>query len=89
MASYEYSHKYTYYDENDNEKTVEVEFNYDPGRPANLTGHPDNWTPADGIELELGPIHRDGQELTTAETIEFLSEHEADIEDDIIEKLRG
>lgn len=32
---------------------LNVKGNYDPGRPANLKGNPDTWTPAESEELEV------------------------------------
>jgi hypothetical protein len=42
----------------DIEVTLELDVDIlDPGRPANLNGHPDGWSPADPVDLDVAAMH--------------------------------
>jgi len=42
-----------YVERNDDELELQITGNHTPGRPANLRGHPDNWSPPEGSETEI------------------------------------
>lgn len=64
---------------------VNVIGTYDAGRPANLKGHPDTWTPAEGEELEVTEL-----KTTDGHAIEFESSEFADKwRDQIVEAIYG
>jgi len=49
------------------DRVIDAEVNYLPGRPANLRGDPDGWTPAEGDEAEiLSATYEDGSPVPAA-----------------------
>lgn len=76
--------EYTFYDAEDDEMVAVIEYEYVAGRPANTSyGHPDNYSPAEPSEIDLGKITVAGRELGREEAIKFLDQHEESIYDAI------
>ena len=72
-----------YTDEEGNETPVVVTGTLVPYTPAKLTGDPDNWSPAEGGELEdfLAVRVADGEEMDNQEAIQEA------LEDKILETM--
>lgn len=73
--------EYTFYGADDDKEIVAtIEYKYVAGRPANTRyGHPDNYSPAEPSEIDLGKITIDGRELGREEAIRFLDTHDESI----------
>jgi hypothetical protein len=46
-----------------NDTLVDVQFEYTRGYPANLSGHPDSWSPEEPDELEIIEVRWNGMNI--------------------------
>lgn len=67
---------YTYETENGKEVCATVRYYYTPGCKQRMYGHPDDWHPAEGAEIEILGVEVDGREMTDEEVKEFSADHE-------------
>jgi len=52
--------------------SLDVEYYYEPGKPANFDGHPDSWTPAEGPLVDILRITRDGEDISLGSDVEAI-----------------